>query len=69
MYRYHYLVSAKFVFGNDLNVVCNPSKEDLEFVEGVSILISLFGRLVEEVPFYKLYHNKTSRDFMKAVEV
>ena len=41
----------------------------MEFVKGVSILISLFSRLMREFPFYKLYHNEISRNFMKAVEV
>ena len=41
----------------------------MEFVKGVSMLISLFSVLSSQPPFYKLYHNAVSKDFMKAVEV
>ena len=64
-----YSVSAKFVFDNDLNVVCNPSKEDCEFIEGVSDVIHIFARVNSELPFYKVYHNQLSRDFVRSFEV
>ena len=62
-------VSAKFVFGNDMSMVANPSKEDQEFIDAVSVLIGIFTRLISELPLYKLYDNKLAREFKEATKV
>ena len=62
-------VSAKFVFGNDMSVVANPSKEDQEFIDAVSTFIALVWRVLTELPLYKIYNNKLSKDFMESVKV
>ena len=62
-------VSAKFVFGNDLSVVANPSKEDQEFIDAVSTFIALVWQVIAELSLYKIYNNKLSKDFMESVKV
>lgn len=63
------IVSAKFVYGSDMNVVTKQSEEYKEFVEAIDTLMHIFYRLLVELPLYKLYNNKLARDFIGAVEV
>ena len=50
-------------------VVTNPSKEDRAFIDAVKYTNSLFTRLPSELPFYKLYHDKLSQEFVEASKV
>jgi hypothetical protein len=52
-----------------VNVVADASEEYKEYVKAIDTLMHIFYRLVLELPLYKLYNNKLSRDFMKAVKV
>ena len=62
-------VSAKFVFGTDIKVVTECSEEYQDFVREFGNLIDMFNRLTVELPLYKLYDNKLSRDFKRIIEV
>ena len=50
-------------------MVANPSKEDQEFIDAVSTFIALVWRVMAELPLYKIYNNKLSKDFMESVKV
>ena len=62
-------VSAKFVFGTDMKVVTECSEEHQDFVRGMSSLTGIFFRVMMELPLYKLYDNKLSREFKSAIDV
>ena len=62
-------MSANFTFGHNINVLSNPSREDQEFVDGIKLSFEAIGRLIIEFPFYKLYNNKLSQDFVKGQKV
>ena len=65
------VVSAKFVFGNDITIVSNSTGgEYQEFVEAINTLFEVLGRLISaELPLYKLYDNETARMYKKAMKV
>ena len=62
-------VSAKFVFGTDINVVTECTEEYQEFVREVGTFIELLARIITELPLFKLYDNKLSQDFKRSVNV
>ena len=63
------IVSVMTTFGSDWNVVANPTEKEEEFIAAVSRFIGLVFRLSFELPLYKLYDNKLSRDFKAAYKV
>lgn len=63
------IVSAKFVFGTDISVVTECSQEHMDFIREVNTLINMFVRLSVELPLYKLYDNKLTQEFRRAVDV
>ena len=67
--NYVITVSANFTFGNNIDVLTSPSKEELDFVDGLALSTDALGRLMTESPLYKLYNNKLSRDFVKGSKV
>ena len=64
-----FLASAKFVYGSDVKLVTDASEEYSEYVKAIDTLMHIFYRLIIELPLYKLYNNKLSRDFIKATKV
>ena len=52
-----------------MRVVTNPTEEAKEFTEAIDVYTSLFYRLLAEIPFFKLYNNKLSKEFTKAAKV
>lgn len=63
------LVSAKFVYNNDISVVANPSKEHLEFTNAIAYMLEVMGRVVYELPLYKFYNNDLRRKYIHSQEV
>ncbi len=63
------IVSSKFTFDSDLRVMENSSLETKEFVDAINFQISTVGRMTTELPLFRLYKNKLSRDFTEAVDV
>lgn len=63
------IVSSKFVYGSDWNVVANPSAEDQEFVDAVVVIIGMLSRLGRELPLYRFYENILAKEFKEAFQV
>ena len=64
-----FTVSAFTVFGSNWDVVANPSNEDIQFMAAVNVIVEAFFRIASELPMYRLYNNKLSRDLKAAFEV
>ena len=47
----------------------NPSPEAEEFIDAVNFQMNIFVRMMTELPLFRLYKNKLSRDFTEAVDV
>ena len=63
------IVPLKFVFDNDVDVLDSHSEEYAGFVRSVVSQIEMLARLMTAPPFYRLYNNKLSQDFVKNVKV
>ena len=57
----YFPASAKFVYGNDIVVVSNPTGEYKDFIKAIATFFEVMSRTVAELPFYKLYNNKLAR--------
>ena len=62
-------VSAKFVYGNDADVLVAPSEDYKNLVDAISLTLEVVSRLLVSPPLYKLYNNKLSKDFVKSQKV
>lgn len=60
------VVSAKFVYDSDIDVT---NSEYREFVQAICSSFEIIGRLLAELPFYKLYNNQLSQEFIKNQKV
>ena len=69
MYAAFISVSAKFVYGNDITVVSNPTGEYKDFVKAVADFFEVISRTTTEPPLYKLYNNQLARLFKEATTV
>ena len=63
------VVSAMTTFGSAWDVVANPTKKEEEFIAALNFVIAAIVRVAFELPLYKLYDNKFSRDFKAAYKV
>ena len=66
---FYVIVSAKTFYGNDWDVVANPTDEDQEFIEAVAFFIGSIVKVMAEFPWYRIYPDKFSRDFRQALQV
>ncbi len=57
------------MFGADLDLLVNPKKEDLEFLDKVEKFFEASGRLIYEAPLFKLYKNDLYKFYHNAVMV
>jgi len=64
-----FAVSAFSVFGTTWDVVANPTDEDVQFMAAVNFLFEMITRMAVELPLYKVYNNKLSRDSKAAIDV
>ncbi len=64
-------VSAKFMFDNDINAVSNPSdiEEYKDFIRAIDMMLDVFGRVLAELPLYKIYNNQVARMYQKSITV
>ena len=67
--HYVFTVSAFTAFGTNWDVVANPSDEDIQFIASINFVFEVFFRIATELPMYKLYNNKLSRELKTAYEV
>ena len=67
--HYIFTVSAFTVFGTNWDTVANPSDEDIQFIEAIHFIFEVFLRIATELPMYKFYDNKLSRELKTAYEV
>ena len=64
-----FVVAAKSVYGSDWNIVANPTPEDEEFMDAVAIFIGSIVKVMAQFPWYRIYPDKFSREFRRALEV
>lgn len=57
------------MFDNDINVVSNPTGEYKDFVNAINTLFEVIGKLLTELPLYKLYDNQVARMYKEATMV
>lgn len=68
-YIFTIIVSAKFVYGADVDALVNPTEETERFIEGVALILGNLNKMAVEPPLYKIYQNKLYRDYKKAFKV
>ncbi len=69
-YSVHYTMcciaaTGKFVFGADLDLLVNPKKEDVEFLDKVDEWFVALGRVAYEPPLYKFFKNDLYKSFYR----
>ena len=64
-----HVVTAQTIYDCVWNVVDKSTTEDKQFIDAVSLIFESLLRLAVELPLYKLYNNKLSRDIIAAYKV
>ena len=52
-----------------MTAITDSTDKYKEYFESISTIMEMFYRLNSELPFYKLYNNQLSKDFMRAMKV
>ena len=57
------------MYGNDTSVISNPNEEYKTLVDAIEKIFEVFGRVMVELPLYKLYNNNVAKMHKEATMV